>query len=62
MIAIPLLAGYTEHVKEKVCNSNCVKLNSIFEVEYVVGLLQSGYRYDHSISKSAEGIGIIHIT
>ena len=30
-------------------------------LENVVGLLQNGYRYDHSISGNAERVGIIHI-
>jgi hypothetical protein len=30
-------------------------------LEYVVGLLQNGYKVDHSISGNAESIGIIHI-
>ena len=29
-VAIPLLAGYTEHAKEKVCNLNCAHLKSLY--------------------------------
>ena len=29
-VAIPLLAGYTEHTKGKVCNLNCAHLESLY--------------------------------
>ena len=48
-------------VSEKNNKGANVVVARVLEVEYVVGLLQNGYMYDHSISGNAESIGIIHV-
>lgn len=51
----------TSWVSEKNNKGANVVIARILLLDNVVGILQYGYKDDHSISESAESIGIIHI-